>query len=206
MPPKKSDSTAAPKTKASHGSYQDMITDAIIALKDRNGSSRVKLKKYVKANNQLNITSDAMFDSLFNKALKTGVEKGIFEQPKGPSGGTKLAKKAKTASTKKESAPKKKALPKKSEASSEKKSSSKKKAVTPKKKAEEAEKKKKPASKKAASKEKKAAPKTSKRGKDEARDILKKTKSSRVSKPAVKPARMKATPKNTPTKSKRASA
>ena len=183
----------------------------------------MKLKKYVKANNQLNITSDAMFDSLFNKALKTGVEKGIFEQPKGmcavcshsqllltptsgPSGGTKLAKKAKTAATKKESAPKKKALPKKSEASSEKKSSSKKKAVTPKKKAEETEKKKKPASKKAASKEKKAAPKTSKRDKDEARDILKKTKSSRVSKSAVKPARTKATAKNTPVKTKRASA
>lgn len=34
-----------------------------------------------------------MFDALFNKALKTGVEKGVFEQPKGPSGGTKLAKK-----------------------------------------------------------------------------------------------------------------
>lgn len=24
-----------------------------------------------------------MFDSLFNKALKAGVEKGVFEQPKG---------------------------------------------------------------------------------------------------------------------------
>jgi histone H1/5 len=54
--------------------------------------SRQSLKKYVKANNTLNVT-DNMFDSLFNKALKAGVEKGIFEQPKGPSGGTKLAKK-----------------------------------------------------------------------------------------------------------------
>jgi len=26
-----------------------------------------------------------MFDSLFNKALKAGVEKGVFEQPKGMS-------------------------------------------------------------------------------------------------------------------------
>merc|ERR1711939_449944 len=37
--------------------------------------------------------ADAMFDSLFNRALKAGVEKGVFAQPKGSSGGTKLAKK-----------------------------------------------------------------------------------------------------------------
>ncbi len=45
-------------------------------------SSRVALKKYVKANNNINAT-DKMFDSLFNKALKSGVEKGEFAQPKG---------------------------------------------------------------------------------------------------------------------------
>jgi hypothetical protein len=45
-------------------------------------SSRVALKKYVKANNSINAT-DKMFDSLFNKALKSGVEKGEFSQPKG---------------------------------------------------------------------------------------------------------------------------
>jgi histone H1/5 len=44
--------------------------------------SRVALKKYVKANNQLNV-SESMFDALFNKAIRTGVEKGVFEQPKG---------------------------------------------------------------------------------------------------------------------------
>jgi len=44
--------------------------------------SRQSLKKYVKANNNLTVT-DAMFDSLFNKALRNGVEKGVFEQPKG---------------------------------------------------------------------------------------------------------------------------
>lgn len=58
-----------------------------------------------------------MFDSLFNRALKSGVEKGIFAQPKGmqsflyytqraltlitgPSGGTKLAAKPKAAAAK----------------------------------------------------------------------------------------------------------
>jgi hypothetical protein len=44
--------------------------------------SRVALKKYVKANNNITAT-DKMFDSLFNKALKAGVEKGEFAQPKG---------------------------------------------------------------------------------------------------------------------------
>lgn len=72
--------------------------------------SRAALKKYVKANNKVT-TNDTMFDSLFNRALRSGVEKGVFAQPKGmwrdlnlhalpcltfipgASGGTKLAKK-----------------------------------------------------------------------------------------------------------------
>ncbi|KAK4179387.1 putative histone H1, partial [Triangularia setosa] len=117
MPPKKTETktegAAAPKAKAApvHPSYQDMITDAIIQLKDRNGSSRQSLKKYVKSNNTIN-ASDNMFDSLFNKALKSGVDKGIFEQPKGPSGGTKLAKKTAAPKEKKVAAPKKAAAPK----------------------------------------------------------------------------------------------
>jgi len=119
MPPKKtetkSEGAAAPKAKSSGSqhTYQDMITDAITALKDRNGSSRQSLKKYVRANNTINAT-DAMFDSLFNTALKKGVDKGVFEQPKGPSGGTKLAKKAaKPAAPKKAAAHKKAAATKK---------------------------------------------------------------------------------------------
>ncbi len=47
-------------------------------------NSRQSLKKYVRANNKIVVT-DAMFDALFNKALRTGVEKGVFEQPKGAS-------------------------------------------------------------------------------------------------------------------------
>lgn len=46
--------------------------------------SRQSLKKYVKANNKLTAT-DSMFDSLFNRALKAGVDKGVFVQPKGKS-------------------------------------------------------------------------------------------------------------------------
>lgn len=45
-------------------------------------TSRVALKKYVRANNKITV-SDTMFDSLFNRALKAGVEKGVFAQPKG---------------------------------------------------------------------------------------------------------------------------
>jgi hypothetical protein len=45
-------------------------------------TSRQSLKKYVRANNNITV-SDNMFDSLFNKALKAGVDKGVFEQPKG---------------------------------------------------------------------------------------------------------------------------
>ena len=61
----------------------DALTNVLSQqLKDRNGSSRQSLKKYVKANNSIAVT-DKMFDSLFNKALKAGVDKGVFEQPKG---------------------------------------------------------------------------------------------------------------------------
>jgi len=85
--------------------------------------SRQALKKYVRANNNLTISSETQFDSLFNKALKSGVEKEDFMQPKGtisiytrsihtdpsltcftagPSGPVKLAKKeAKPAGEKK---------------------------------------------------------------------------------------------------------
>lgn len=66
--------------------------------------SRQAIKKYVKANNKITTTSETQFDSLFNKALKSGVEKGDFSQPKGPSGPVKLAKKE--AKTEKKAAPK----------------------------------------------------------------------------------------------------
>ncbi|PGH33027.1 histone H1/5 [[Emmonsia] crescens] len=119
MPPKKTGASKASGTTSTHASYRDMIKDAIINLKERNGSSRQALKKYVQANNRINITSQSAFDAQFNRAVKTGVEKGDFTQPKGPSGPLKLAKKepakpaakkavAKPAAAKKEKAPAKK--------------------------------------------------------------------------------------------------
>lgn len=142
------------------GLYQCTDVASAIQLKSRNGSSRPQLKKYVKANNTLGTTSDTMFDSLFNKALKTGVAKGVFEQPKGPSGGTKLAKKTPAAAAaKKEAAPKKAAAePKEKKEVKEKKAPAPKKAAAPKKEAKE------PKEKKAAApkKEKKPAAKKEK--------------------------------------------
>jgi len=218
MPPKKTEAGAKPKAAAAAGhSYQDMIKDAIINLKDRQGSSRVALKKYVKANNKISAT-DKMFDALFNKALKSGVEKGEFSQPKGSSGGTKLAKKepkpaakpaapkpAAKATTKKPAAPKKPATKK---AAAPKKPATKK-AAAPKKPAA-------PKAKKAAAPKKPAAPKAKKPATKKAAApapavvnkpaVLGKTKSGRVTKTTSKttgtkkaapkkPATKKATPK-----------
>ncbi|QUC20882.1 uncharacterized protein UV8b_05123 [Ustilaginoidea virens] len=178
MPPKKVDGAAAPKAKASHATYQDMITDAIVNLKDRNGSSRQSLKKYVKNNNELPALSDNMFDSLFNKALKAGVDKGIFAQPKGPSGGTKLAKKKvepKKPVAKKEGAKKtaaKKAAPKKAASPEEKTAAAPKKAAP-----------------------KKAASATTKKSAAKTDSGLTKTKTGRVSKTAKPSAKKASTPK-----------
>ncbi|KAE8148534.1 linker histone H1 and H5 family-domain-containing protein [Aspergillus avenaceus] len=93
MPPKKASTGTAKKTGSTHASYRDMIKDAIVNLKERNGSSRQSIKKYVLANNKIAPASTNAFDSQFNKAIKAGVEKGEFTQPKGPSGPVKLAKK-----------------------------------------------------------------------------------------------------------------
>ncbi|KAI1112510.1 hypothetical protein F5Y14DRAFT_421341 [Nemania sp. NC0429] len=207
MAPKKAEGAAAtgaastaPKAKSTHASYQDMITDAIIALKDRTGSSRQSLKKYVKANNTIT-ASDNMFDSLFNKALKSGVDKGIFEQPKGPSGTTKLSKKPKPAAKpapkkEKEAGDKevKKAAPKKEKDATKKAAPAKKPAA--KKEKEAGDKEKKPAAKKATA-PKKAAPKKAPAAKKDASATekpaaLAKTKTGRVAKPAAKPAAKKA--------------
>lgn len=190
MPPKKTEGATKAKAPASHPTYQDMIAEAITQLKDRNGSSRQSLKKYVKANNNIQAQTDSMFDSLFNRALKAGVDKGVFVQPKGASGGTKLAKKS--APVKKEAAPKEK------KPAAEKKETAKKATA------------KKPAAKKEGAATKKAAPKKAtstaapkkaapKKKADAAAPAvvdkpatLTKTKSGRVAKTTTKPAAKKA--------------
>lgn len=109
-----------------------MIKSAIATLKERNGSSRQALKKYVQSNYDIKA---ANFDSLFNTALRKGVEVGDFLQPKGPSGPVKVAKKEKALPkpakvTKPKAAPAKKATTTKKAAPAKKAAVSKPKTVT----------------------------------------------------------------------------
>lgn len=47
--------------------------------------SRSAIKKYILANNKTVASNLNVFDSQVNKAIRTGVEKGDFAQPKGKS-------------------------------------------------------------------------------------------------------------------------
>jgi len=178
MAPKKATaSKAKTATSSSHGSYQDMIKNAIVNLKDRKGSSRQAIKKYIKANNDLGATTDAAFATHINRALAGGEKAGIFDRPKGPSGPVKL-KKPEAAAAKPAAKPAVKAAPKKA-------------APKP------AGEKKKAAPKKAAAKPK-ANTSTKKAPATESKPALTKTKTGRVTKakaPAKKAAPKKAAPK-----------
>ncbi|PPJ55585.1 hypothetical protein CBER1_03723 [Cercospora berteroae] len=135
MPPKAPTKKASKPAGASqHGTYQDMIKEAVVSLKERNGSSRQAIKKYVLANNNLTGVSDAVFTAQFNRALQKGSDSGVFARPKGTSGPVKLAAPtAKAAATTKTAAAKttKAAAPKKAAAATKKTTT--KKAAAPKK-------------------------------------------------------------------------
>lgn len=83
---------AAPKKPADHPKYIDMISAAIVALKERNGSSRQAIIKYIKANYKVGDNADVHV----KMALKRGVASGALAQPKGTgaSGSFKVVKKA----------------------------------------------------------------------------------------------------------------
>ena len=83
---------AAPKKPAAHPKYIDMVVAAITALKERGGSSRQAIEKYIKANNKV---GDNVGVHL-KMALKRGVLSGTLAQPKGTgaSGSFKVVKKA----------------------------------------------------------------------------------------------------------------
>ena len=150
---------AAPKKPADHPKYIDMIIAAITALKERTGSSRQAIVKYIKANYKVGDNADVHV----KMALKRGVASGALAQPKGTgaSGSFKVVKKAepkkkkpaaKKPAAKKPAAKKpaaKKSTPKK-KAAAKKSTPKKKKPAT--KKASSAKKTKKPAKKPAAKK------------------------------------------------------
>ena len=102
----------APKTAtpASHPKFEDMIKvdffsrdsesngciclqEAIISLKEKGGSSRQAIKKYISSTYHL--VEDAAFTHHVNAAISTGVDKKVFLQPKGPSGAVKVSAEAK---------------------------------------------------------------------------------------------------------------
>ena len=95
----------AKKVACAHPKYIEMIVVAIKTLKERNGSSRQAIKKYIAANNKV---SDKI-DVPLKCALKKGVISGTLKQTKGSgaSGSFKVAEKPK---------PVKKAAPKKAAA------------------------------------------------------------------------------------------
>ncbi len=90
--PAKTKKPAAKKV-ADHPKYIDMIIAAIGSLKERTGSSRIAIIKYIQANYKVNDNSNTHV----KLALKRGVASAVLIQVKGTgaSGSFKLAKKEK---------------------------------------------------------------------------------------------------------------
>merc|ERR1712117_940770 len=149
---------AKPKAPAAHPPYIAMVKAAIAALKERNGSSRQAIVKYVMANYKVG-NDQKPVNSRVKMALRNGSAKGVLKhhgKGAGANGSFKVAEKAakatkkpaaKKASPKKKTAAKKAASPKKAKAAPKK--------AAPKKKSPA----KKPAAKKAAKPKKKVAAK-----------------------------------------------
>ena len=99
---------AAPKKPAEHPKYIEMIAAAITALKERTGSSRQAILKYIQANYKVKDNAAVHL----KLALKRGVATGALVQAKGAgaSGSFKVVKKGEP---KKKAAPKKKPAAKK---------------------------------------------------------------------------------------------
>ncbi|CAG2242947.1 H1_5 [Mytilus edulis] len=95
--PKKK-AAAKPKKVATHPKYSEMVGKAISALKERGGSSRQAILKYILAN--FSVGSDAKTVNTHLKlALKSGVKSNSLKQSKGTgaSGSFKIGEVAKPA-------------------------------------------------------------------------------------------------------------
>ena len=88
--PKPTAAPKAPKAKPAHPTYKVMVAAAVTALKDRKGSSKVAIEKFIRANYPV---KDSCAGPI-KLALKKGVEAGDLVQVtgKGASGSFKLAK------------------------------------------------------------------------------------------------------------------
>ena len=149
---------AAPKKPAEHPKYAEMIAAAVAALKERTGSSRQAILKYIQANYKVGDNPTAI-NARLKTALKAGVKAGTLKQSKGAgaSGSFKLGEKKKEAKkpkAKKPKSPKKAKKPAKKAAKSPVKKAAKPKKATksPAKKAAKKPAAKKPAAKKPAAK------------------------------------------------------
>ncbi|CAH3159943.1 unnamed protein product [Porites lobata] len=174
---------AAPKKPAEHPPYLDMIKAAIVALKERNGSSRQAIEKYIKANYKVGEVG-----SHLKMALKRGAASGKLLHTKGvgASGSFKVAKEEKK--EKKPAKPKKPAAKKVAKKPAAKKPTAKKAAA-----------KKKPAKKTPSKKPKKSAAKKPAAKKPAAKKPAKKTP---AKKPAAKKSAKKSAAKKSPAKKK----
>jgi len=125
--PKKKNKGSKSKKPANHPKYCDMTKAAISSLKERGGSSRQAILKYIMAN--YNVGKDEkVCNSHLKMALRAGVKNGNLKQAKGTgaSGSFKLGEKAAAQSKKKSASPKKTAKPKTIKAKSPAKSKNKK--------------------------------------------------------------------------------
>ena len=173
-----------PKTPALHPKYLDMIGAAVKSLKERSGSSRQAILKYIISNYKVG-TNQQQINSHLKMALKAGVKNGTLKQSKGTgaAGSFKLGEKGSQVA--KKAAKPKAAKPKAAKKSPKKKAATKKTSATGAKKADKAKKPKaaakKPAAKKAktpkksASKPKKVASKSPKKAKTVKAKSAKKT-------------------------------
>ena len=86
-----------PKVPAAHPKYIDMIKAALGSLKERGGSSRQAILKYVMANYKVGTDVNSI-NAHLKLALKSGVKKDALKQAKGKgaSGSFKLGDKPKT--------------------------------------------------------------------------------------------------------------
>ena len=137
--PAKKTKKAAPKKVADHPKYVDMIAAAIESLKERSGSSRQAIVKYVSANYKVGDSANTHV----KLALKRGVTSGVLKQVKGAgaSGSFKLAEKPKKVVKKKPAAKKAAKKPAAKKATPKKKPAAKKPAAKKAKKAKKAAKK-----------------------------------------------------------------
>ena len=109
------------KKSSDHPTYAEMISAAILTLKDRTGSSRQAIAKYVCANYKVDADKAALH---LRKALKKGLEDGVFKtarQSGKGAGSFKLVEKKKKPAAKKAKPSTKKSTVKKAKSSAKKK-------------------------------------------------------------------------------------